>query len=295
MKIFTFKPQNMLRQILIGISSLILGGVILFFIQIRFKFLGNLNNEFGSEIYTIILFTSLLVFLYSNNDNIKSTAIAIFSIYSIFILVRILANLLYFDVKLSTVVTIFILTIIAILIFIVFNFLNENKRKFIKVIISCFVIILLLDVINMYFMFLSLKKIDDAQYIEELDNIDTDLLHYSIYAELDTFNVSDLIRDLNASSELLLPYIPPNDELKEELKNYDFYRVNKGFYVRPYLILSKDYSRRDIVQFNFLRKFFEEYYITWYSDRIYYVKHKKTGTIIQYKKLMDRFIKPTGV
>jgi len=170
-----------------------------------------------------------------------------------------------------------IVIIFSLIIFLAWIFTKKIPQKiniYLKPTLLIFLSFLLIDTCNMIWFISSLKQIDKIQYTDEIKNFDIDNAHYSIYSKIDTFNVSQ--------SDFEYIEIPLPKEIQENLNNYDEIHINLELYFSPYLKMSK----RDILNYNWIEKFYTEYLITQHTEGIYYL-NKKTGELLDYSDIFS--------
>ena len=270
--------KKFLIHLFYGFLSFSILTALIFLIKIDLRYFNYLTNQFVTEFYIVVLLGSILIVYYTNNERIKIFFKSLLYFYFFTIIIAISVSLLYFNDQLSERLSLVISILTTILIWFLLLKSKNNIKKYLSLITLFICILLFADLINMHSMFSSIKTIEyfTLKDFNKLETIDTDSLHYSIYSKIDTLNLSELAHE--SSIDILPPL--PYDSI-DSLAHYDVCEIHKAFYTKLYFSISDNKKRTSIRKFDWLKKFFKEYYITHYFDRVYYLKHRKTQKFIK--------------
>lgn len=274
--------KTFLLRVLIGLITFLLTTIFHYISSVELRFLSFLNNHIFFEFNILLLLIFLLLQFYSKNENVIFFAESSMFFFLILAFISSFASILLLDTKIEKLIFPFIVYLSFFALWLLSKKAEIQVLKFIFSVITVFSVLVVADLINMKLMLISLKKIE-SKYYDDLDKVETKTLHYSIYSEVDTFNTSAWAREMK--SDFLLPIVPLYAQ--DSVKKYDFCEIQKKFYLKPYFVISSNKIRKDISQFNILTKFYEEYYMTQYSNRVSYLKNKKTGEVIELKALLE--------
>lgn len=265
--------KSISKRLLVGLGALIIVSVIIFSFDFDLRFHLKVAQNTKFEVF---LFLICLLFLFSISTKNEKFQYVFESSFLFLLGYMFLITIIFFkdnrDDSLSWIVIIF-----SLIIFLAWIFTKKIPQKiniYLKPTLLIFLSFLLIDTCNMIWFISSLKQIDKIQYTDEIKNFDIDNAHYSIYSKIDTFNVSQ--------SDFEYIEIPLPKEIQENLNNYDEIHINLELYFSPYLKMSK----RDILNYNWIEKFYTEYLITQHTEGIYYL-NKKTGELLDYSDIFS--------
>jgi len=271
--------KTIILGFLIGLTAFILVSICFVLLNPYTTFYPIFDQQLFLEVYIFMFLLFFFLLMHISNKKIKFVfeSIILFSAAYIFIL----GLSIIFGV--NAMVDSHVLIISSVILFIIWLlYKKEYIKRFGKLYYTLIIIavIIFLDILNMFWFYPSLKTISDAEFRDGIDELDIHKLHYSIYSEKDTLNMTQ--------SGIETVKIPLPKKFNDSLKNYDDCRINTIIKFRPYLAFSQAKYTKDFREYSWFEKFYTEFMITFYNDGNHYLRNRKTGEFIKRDDLWDK-------